>query len=223
MESSSVVAFRAIVMLACLVLVPLAAILGSNFPEIVKTEVDRAMTWVKTISTTKPKTKKVRRPAAGDAAKRQSSAAPTSESQFSRQAAPGASKRAGYEAPIDANLRSSGSPVVPASGAQRSADFSSSGTGPIPPEPNRLRALPPPSPNACGDFSALEAELKRQGAVYYLLESWGENRQQYRFHCRVALSRNATSVKQFEAVDDNPLTAMRKVVEQVTAYHSQHE
>ena len=37
MESSAVVAFRALVMLACLVVVPLAAIFGSAFPELVKT------------------------------------------------------------------------------------------------------------------------------------------------------------------------------------------
>lgn len=36
MESSAVVAFRALIMLACLVLVPLAAIFGSAFPEVVK-------------------------------------------------------------------------------------------------------------------------------------------------------------------------------------------
>jgi len=36
MESSTVVAFRALVMLACLIVVPLAAILGSAFPEVVR-------------------------------------------------------------------------------------------------------------------------------------------------------------------------------------------
>src|ERR1700737_2910415 len=36
MESSGVVFFRAFVMLACLIVVPLAAILGSAFPEVVK-------------------------------------------------------------------------------------------------------------------------------------------------------------------------------------------
>ena len=42
MESSAVVAFRALIMVACLVLVPLAAIFGSAFPEVVKANlVDR--------------------------------------------------------------------------------------------------------------------------------------------------------------------------------------
>jgi DNA-binding FadR family transcriptional regulator len=36
MESSTVVAFRALVMLACLVVVPLAAVFGSAFPDLVK-------------------------------------------------------------------------------------------------------------------------------------------------------------------------------------------
>ena len=36
MESSTVIAFRALVMLACLIIVPLAAIFGSQFPDVVK-------------------------------------------------------------------------------------------------------------------------------------------------------------------------------------------
>src|SRR5215813_10374708 len=37
MESSSVLAFRIFVMLSCLIVVPLAAIFGSAFPDVVKT------------------------------------------------------------------------------------------------------------------------------------------------------------------------------------------
>ncbi len=36
MESSTVVAFRALVLVACLIVVPLAAIFGSQFPDVVK-------------------------------------------------------------------------------------------------------------------------------------------------------------------------------------------
>src|SRR6478672_13015586 len=37
MESSTVLAFRIFVMLACLIIVPMAAIFGSAFPDVVKT------------------------------------------------------------------------------------------------------------------------------------------------------------------------------------------
>lgn len=51
MESSTVLAFRIFVMLSCLIIVPLAAIFGSAFPDVVKTVlVDRIVSW----STGKP-------------------------------------------------------------------------------------------------------------------------------------------------------------------------
>ena len=46
MESSTVLAFRIFVMLSCLIIVPLAAIFGSAFPDVVKTVlVDRVVAW----------------------------------------------------------------------------------------------------------------------------------------------------------------------------------
>ena len=46
MESSTVLAFRIFVMLACLIVVPLAAIFGSAFPDVVKSVlVDRLVAW----------------------------------------------------------------------------------------------------------------------------------------------------------------------------------
>lgn len=51
MESSTLLAFRIFVMLSCLVIVPMAAIFGSAFPDVVKTVlVDRLVAW----STGKP-------------------------------------------------------------------------------------------------------------------------------------------------------------------------
>lgn len=47
-ESTPVVAFRAFVMLACLVLVPLAAVFGSQCPEIVKSLlIDKVSAWIR--------------------------------------------------------------------------------------------------------------------------------------------------------------------------------
>jgi len=51
MESSTVLAFRIFVMLSCLIIVPMAAIFGSAFPDVVKTVlVDRIVAF----STGKP-------------------------------------------------------------------------------------------------------------------------------------------------------------------------
>src|SRR5262249_51319235 len=57
MESSTVLAFRIFVMLSCLIIVPLAAIFGSAFPDVVKTVlVDRivALSTGKAAETTPP-------------------------------------------------------------------------------------------------------------------------------------------------------------------------
>ena len=46
MESSTVLAFRIFVMLSCLIIVPMAAIFGSAFPDVVKSVlVDRIVAW----------------------------------------------------------------------------------------------------------------------------------------------------------------------------------
>jgi len=50
------------------------------------------------------------------------------------------------------------------------------------------------------------------GASYYLLETWGNRGDQFRFHCKVA-----NSAESFEATDRDPLVAMQKVLERVEA------
>ena len=57
MESSTVLAFRIFVMLSCLIIVPMAAIFGSAFPDVVKSVlVDRIVAWStgKPIEATRP-------------------------------------------------------------------------------------------------------------------------------------------------------------------------
>jgi hypothetical protein len=57
MESSTVLAFRIFVMLSCLIIVPMAAIFGSAFPDVVKSVlVDRIVAWStgKPLETTAP-------------------------------------------------------------------------------------------------------------------------------------------------------------------------
>ncbi len=57
MESSTVLAFRIFVMLSCLIIVPMAAIFGSAFPDVVKSVlVDRIVAWStgKPLETTPP-------------------------------------------------------------------------------------------------------------------------------------------------------------------------
>ena len=57
-----------------------------------------------------------------------------------------------------------------------------------------------------------QPRLQDLGATYYILESWGNQQQLYRFCCRMAVGANTDYTRYFEAVDAVPLAAMRKVL-----------
>ena len=61
-------------------------------------------------------------------------------------------------------------------------------------------------------FTQIQTRLRDLGASYYLLETWGNRGDQFRFHCKVA-----NSAESFEATDRDPLVAMQKVLERVEA------
>jgi hypothetical protein len=66
----------------------------------------------------------------------------------------------------------------------------------------------------------LDAQLRRLGATYCLLERWEESPPRYRFHCRVHLAPGAEP-RRFEAVGSDPLRLMREVADAVAATRSQ--
>ena len=68
---------------------------------------------------------------------------------------------------------------------------------------------------ATDDLASVGIRLQRLGATYYLLESWGNQQQLFRFHCKVAVGGKADYVRCFEAVDANPRQAMLEVLRQV--------
>ena len=66
----------------------------------------------------------------------------------------------------------------------------------------------------------MERRLREFGATYYLLETWGNDSEYYRFHCKMAIANNPTHTRQFEATDTDPAAAMGRVVEQVEAWRA---
>ena len=80
------------------------------------------------------------------------------------------------------------------------------------------QAAPRDPRTASEDFQQIEHRLRELGATYYLLETWGNAGQMYRFHCKVSPSANPGQSQQFDATDSDPLRAMRKVQEQVEQY-----
>lgn len=89
------------------------------------------------------------------------------------------------------------------------------------PDPNGAAAVvgdgrQPHLPPSSGEtFSRVQQRLRNLGAVYYLLETWGDQHQLFRFYCRVAVRGNPAYTRHFEATDADPLRAMGEVVGQV--------
>lgn len=68
--------------------------------------------------------------------------------------------------------------------------------------------------------AAVEKKLQLLGASYYLLERWGHPQRLYRFQCRMPISDDPNHYTQFQAIDDQPLRAMRDVLRQIEAWRS---
>lgn len=59
--------------------------------------------------------------------------------------------------------------------------------------------------------------LRKLGAAEYTLEKWGNNDQMVRFRCLISMGGHQEFNRQFEAVAENSLAAVRQVVGEVTA------
>lgn len=67
---------------------------------------------------------------------------------------------------------------------------------------------------------AIEQRLRDLGAVYSLLEMWGNDSFRYRYHCRIAMANNRQVTRSFEANGENPEEAMREVLKAVEGFQS---
>ncbi len=274
MESSTVLAFRIFVMLSCLIVVPMAAIFGSAFPDVVKTVlVDRIVA----LGTGKP-IETASAPADPNGFRQVTSSAPAASavpgdaplsSAVSADAAPrweappetpaawraegptathavlpvgGAVSPAGYNqsasftAPVENRPASphAGAPQVAAvAGGQGAglrdlpAHFSGAPASGMPQSPasqvgNPLPVGPPSAtvgpPEQTDRFTDMERKLREYGASYYLLETWGNAGELYRFHCRMPVANGGAYSRYFEATDSNALQAMSDVLVQVEAW-----
>ena len=67
-------------------------------------------------------------------------------------------------------------------------------------------------------LSHIQQRLRELGATYYLLETWGNSGEQYRFYCKVAVGGNASFCRYFEATNADPLQAMAQVLREVETW-----
>ena len=248
MESSTVVAFRALVLVACLIVVPLAAIFGSQFPDVVKSVlIDRIFpNGVPGMAHAEPKRDPApafagsNEPAPWQAGQSGSLAAsPAGTGQTAAGTAP-AWSNSGVEPAVAWNQTpgqvhpalGEGPAGVPLGSAERAG-----AALPVDPRQGAGNLNPAmPSPASSGPagmpganphfapgpdrFTVMERRLRELGATYYLLETWGNESEYYRFHCKMAIANNPTHTRQFEATDGDPLKAMGRVVEQVEAWRA---
>jgi hypothetical protein len=69
-------------------------------------------------------------------------------------------------------------------------------------------------------FTYVLDRLRELGAVYYLLETWGNEGQRFRFHCKMAIGGNSNYTRHFEATDRDALRAMGKVLAEIETWRA---
>jgi hypothetical protein len=227
MQSSAVVTLRALVMLVCLVVVPLTAIFGSSLPQFFDSLIQgRGITRFvgEKKESNDPRTRGgdapiFSTPTEANAPDAAAAVPPRGLDGTGSLWAPGAISAASHEQhgpaganrPPDEHARTAQFDAAPAPMAGSAPQF----------------AVPQPAANAARDpraasegFHAIERRLRELGATYYLLETWGNAGQMYRFHCKVAMENNPKQTRQFDGTDVEPLRAMRKVLDQVEQYRA---
>jgi hypothetical protein len=187
MQSSATVTLRAFVMLACAVGIPVLAMSGASWSEILK------------------KFQNLRWPAVVEPA----SASISNPSPLS-------------EAPRFGSTSEAGGPqsVPPSPATAVAGRFDASASLPASSVAGRCEGSAGVSgtPGTASDFGDVPERLQQLGATYYVLESWGNDQQLYRFYCKMAVAGSADYTHCFEATDADPRQAMQQVLQQVVSW-----
>jgi hypothetical protein len=77
-----------------------------------------------------------------------------------------------------------------------------------------------PNDEGDGRFGYVVDRLRELGAVYYLLETWGNEGQRFRFHCKMAIAGNPNYTRHFEAIDCDAIQAMGNVLAEVETWRA---
>jgi len=92
-----------------------------------------------------------------------------------------------------------------------------SSTGPL------VQETLPTSPEETGIRAQLRPHLsllRALGTTEYTLETWGAEGQLYRFRCEIPLDSGEACLRRFEAVNADPLAAVRQVVGEATGWQN---
>jgi hypothetical protein len=209
MQSSAAVAGRALIMLACVVGIPALALSGASWSEMLKKLQDFRLPAILDLASASSSVSSSPSP---DEAPRFTPSNPMGAS--ATVGGPAQLAQADVPSPLDPML----APAAPAPSAVVPAGYLA---------PAELALIQPPA--ASGDeenataasapasdpFHHVQDRLRQLGATYYLLESWGNEQQVYRFYCKMAVGGSADYTRCFEATNSDPLQAMLQVLRQV--------
>jgi hypothetical protein len=201
-DSSGVLAFRRVVMLSCLILVPAAAIFGSAFPELVQTQlVDRLKSLAELMPHGEGEVSPVPDPRIAAAPPAISETAPAWNATEAVSAwQPAVTSPPPYPATAHQVEYSEGEPTL----------------SPSPPASSLQVSLP----EGGGDhFTEIQQRLREYGASHYALEAAGSQGELYRFACTMADP--VGQARSFSATDRDPLQAMHHVMRDVEAWRGQ--
>jgi hypothetical protein len=227
--------FRALVMLACLALVPFLCLYGKRLPDFAQAvmEAYKSHTHADSPANSQPAAGGEAPPFAG-AARSDAPATLTNRGLKARplDRRPGDKARvasqASFNVPVDGPKASGasehgigGTTSTTSGAANGSPDAQSSGQSPD----VAVGASKDPSNSSDGctvQFRRMEQRLRDLGATYYLLETWGTNGDRYRFFCKMSLAGNADYNRNriFQATAADPMQAMQDVLSQVEQWRA---
>ena len=220
MHSSTVVLLRALVMLGCLVTIPMAAVLGTSLPDVARSLMDGRLALLATSegSTVDPTCQFEPMPVSEATLLFADEGEPSSGPHASVLSA-GLTSPHGYE-PYSGHaatqVQQASYEVPQAMGSSGIAtpaglvDVGAIDSWANPPSTGATHTADP--------FAVLQQRLRKAGATYYLLESWGDRQQLFRCYCRVAIGGNPAHTRHFEATDAEPLAAMSEVLRQIEVW-----
>jgi hypothetical protein len=210
-QSSATIAFRALVMLVFIIGIPLVAFNGASLPDQAKKLLEKVRPAIASFISTKTSNTLPEAPPYG--VKSQNMLAVPGPTSIGMSNPPGQ---------LAANNRPNLLPPQALGGS--SPGFSQPASNIVPADyqaPVELNINNKGYNSAQTDtnpFMTMQDRMRRLGATYYLLETWGNQRQFFRFYCQMSVGGNSSYTRYFEAINANPLEAMADVLRQVESW-----
>jgi hypothetical protein len=247
-QSSTVAAFRALVMLLCLILIPVAAFCGSSFPAVLKAIENGRWPTLADFrgpagSPPPPSTSLTEAPrfspqTTGTPLSGERKGGSLSDPAGSSGSVSGDPTRGVIRASYDAPAAGPAGPSTPSTSFPQSTDpfavrgggLSAAGNGGLPPMQQppaadnsgrpALLAVDSGNPSRDNQLNLVLKRLQELGVTYFVLEPCGDRSESFRFFCQMSVGGNRSITRPFWSFDSDPLRAMTQVLKQVEAWQT---